>query len=251
MGPPQGFLGGFVYDEQGLPVEGARITIVYDVCDLLVERPAATPAPETGLHVAREIEDQLTKGPPPTREERLEVLAATMRVLVGPHHWRVHGGRFGSIHQLNGHLIITTTGPNHEAIVDMLDGLRALTAVSVLASMEIVQVGAASLAERNVQRLGESPVQEKLTQQVGGHRLPFGHPLDLGHEAGEGTLLELVQQGGVVFLRFSHHNSLLSFFSPSTGCVETTREDRYTQPVGFGRPATLQAPFAGPLGNSS
>ena len=25
----------------------------------------------------------------------------------------------------------------------------------------------------------------------------------------------------------------------------------YTHPVGLGRPATLQAPFAGPLGNSS
>jgi len=31
----------------------------------------------------------------------------------------------------------------------------------------------------------------------------------------------------------------------------TTKVADQTQPVGFGRPATLQAPFAGPDGNSS
>jgi hypothetical protein len=31
----------------------------------------------------------------------------------------------------------------------------------------------------------------------------------------------------------------------------TARHSDYTQPVGFGSPATLQAPLAGPLGNRS
>ena len=71
-------------------------------------------------------------------------------------------------------------------------------------------------------------------------------------ERGSGRMLSYVRGFASGGLRLMHKAlSLFGIDTEKQRLICSTFPCTYTQPVGFGSPATLQAPLAGPLGNSS
>jgi hypothetical protein len=60
------------------------------------------------------------------RDKKVRALIRLLTDRIEPGSWREHGGSVASLRELQGQLIITQTGENHRAIIDLLESVRPL-----------------------------------------------------------------------------------------------------------------------------
>lgn len=118
-------------------------TLVYNITDLLLTVPNFTDVPRVDLEQIYAGKDTrtLASSPfkrddregirPPTRKEKIGEMIALLQKTVDPDSWRDHGGDVGSVQELNGSLIVTTTPRNHAQITGLLAKLREIRSMQI------------------------------------------------------------------------------------------------------------------------
>jgi type II secretory pathway component GspD/PulD (secretin)/tetratricopeptide (TPR) repeat protein len=119
------------------------VVLSYPITDLLLVAPDYTDVPEADLtdivkSKARRAEDN-AKGSDPfktnlgdagknegDRPSRIRNLVSVVQQNIDPDSWKDNGGDIGSINELNGVLVITTTPRNHREITGLLSRLREI-----------------------------------------------------------------------------------------------------------------------------
>ncbi|MFN0011831.1 MAG: hypothetical protein ACKVS8_09335 [Phycisphaerales bacterium] len=114
----------------------------YNITDLLLDAPNYTDVPDMdlGRAIARAANPEITDGPftkkygrdtVAARDERVRKLVSLIQTTVATDSWRDRGGETGSMQELNGSLIITTTPSNHREIASLLSQLRDVRSLQV------------------------------------------------------------------------------------------------------------------------
>lgn len=118
---------------------------MYNVTDLLLEIPDFTDVPQVDLQAAidggkgkgggnaaspfrRTSENKDNRQ---SRSERIRKIVDMVQRLVDPDSWRDNGGDTGTIEELNGSLIVTTTPANHREIAGLLSKLRDIRSMQI------------------------------------------------------------------------------------------------------------------------
>ena len=75
-----------------------------------------------------------------SREDLIEQITTIIQDQIDPEGWRDAGGDTGSIHELNGNLIITNTARNHRDIEGLLTQLRSIRALQINYEARVIGV---------------------------------------------------------------------------------------------------------------
>ncbi len=162
--PPQfAIQDGYVVVSSDEALRRNKVTVVYDIRDLLFEVPYFDNAPDFNVNAALNQGSggrgtRATSGggagggfgggeegsaagnifgepdqeaDRPEREELVEQIRTIIEDTVDPDGWRNAGGSTGSMQELNGNLIITNTPQNHAQIEGLLSELREIRAIQV------------------------------------------------------------------------------------------------------------------------
>lgn len=118
-----------------------KLTVVYDVKDLLVEVPDYTNAPEFDLQSVLQSgqgggqspftntqDEDIERRP---LDERTRDIIDIVQQLVDFEGWRDNGGDTGFIQQFGGVLLVTNTAKNHREIQGLLNKLRQVRAMQI------------------------------------------------------------------------------------------------------------------------
>ncbi len=114
----------------------------YNITDLLLDAPNYTDVPDMdlGRAIARAANPEITDGPftkkygrdtAAARDERVRKLVSLIQTTVATDSWRDRGGETGSMQELNGSLIVTTTPSNHREIASLLSQLRDVRSLQI------------------------------------------------------------------------------------------------------------------------
>lgn len=110
----------------------AVVDRAYDIRDIIIDVPSFTNAPSLGIKTLATTRSAKRDGPPAkTRAELVDDVVRFIQEEVDPQSWRSHGGAVGEIKEMNGHLLITQTTANHEAIQLLMQDLRGAHGVQV------------------------------------------------------------------------------------------------------------------------
>lgn len=124
-------------------IQRATTTLVYNVTDLLLTVPNFTDVPRVDLEAIYSGKDNRTLATSPfnrdkregqkvpTSRDKLDEIIQIVQRTVDPEAWRDNGDGVGSIQQLNGSLIITTTPRNHSQISSLLAKLREIRSMQI------------------------------------------------------------------------------------------------------------------------
>lgn len=124
-------------------IQRQTVTNVYNITDLLLVVPDYTKVPpldlQTILAASKGREQSPFVGKMDTESERLgetraDRVRSIMNVIqqtVDPDSWRESGGDVGSINEIKGSLIITTTPRNHREIAGLLSKLRDIRSMQI------------------------------------------------------------------------------------------------------------------------
>ncbi|MGH7244381.1 MAG: hypothetical protein ACREJD_13295 [Phycisphaerales bacterium] len=126
-------------------INKSTLMVIYDIRDLLIEVPDYSDVPQFDLNSALQSgsgggggtspfsggQQQTTKGPQRTAEERTDELVRILTEQIDPDNWRENGGAVGFVSRFKGNLLITNTPKNHRAIGSLLRRLREIRAMQV------------------------------------------------------------------------------------------------------------------------
>ncbi len=138
--------------------------IVYDVRDLLVQPPNFTDSPELKLRAADRtptfhtiiIDDGAGHT---SRGELIESLINLIQDIIGhQEHWRAYGGTLGSIVELNGNLVVSTTPANHKDLADLLKQLRSAKNIQIATDAMFLRIRSTTLEQLKDKHTRGSPV---------------------------------------------------------------------------------------------
>lgn len=139
---------GIVTVASAADVQRQTVTLLYNITDLLFEVPDFTDVPNLDLAQALRGGGAAPSGRrnpfdpgagrgggeepgSDARSQRVREIIRTVQKLVAPDSWRENGGDVGSIQELNGTLLVSTTPRNHAELQGLLTRLRELRSVQI------------------------------------------------------------------------------------------------------------------------